>query len=279
MNYGLWAELGVAATAAHRSRLGIDDGDPVSHPVLSERHEDRDGTVRFVGTLSTDHHWVVDEHRTSVGTALLPGTGHLELFLAAIDLAGRGDAVLGPVTLLEPLVVPDGVPVTVRVSISADTDGQWAQLESDGGTGAWRLHSEARVGARPPTADASFEVPVRPPDAADVDPLARPGSQLELGPRWHSVTEAWREGDSAVGRLGLAEQYHGELDAWLAHPALLDAATAFGVLLGEHDGALYVPVGYDAVIRTSGLPAAPWVRATRPRVIEQRSPPCRPVPR
>jgi acyl transferase domain-containing protein/thioesterase domain-containing protein/acyl carrier protein len=263
VNYGLWAELGIAAAAAHRARLGIEVGTPVSHPVLSEHYDERDGTVRIVGTLATDHHWVVDEHRTALGTALLPGTGHLELFLAAIDVAGPDDAVLGPVTLLEPLVVPDGTPVTVRVSITADADGHWAQLESDGGVGTWRLHSEARVIAGHGDQPSMAETPSRPAGAEDVDPLARPSSQLELGPRWRSVAEAWREGESIAGRLRLAEQYQREVDAWQAHPALVDVATAFGVLLGEREASLYVPVAYDRVTRYASLPAAPWIRATR----------------
>ena len=265
INYGLWGELGIAAAAAHRSRLGIDDGEPVTHPVLSEATVERDGTVRLVGTLATEHHWLVDEHRTTTGTALLPGTGHLELFLAAIELAPIAGAAVGPVTLLEPLVVPDGVPVTVRVSVApAGDDGtRWAQIESDGGVGQWRLHSEAQFVAARDDPPAAFEIPVRPDGAAALDPLARPASQLELGPRWNSVGEAWRDGDDIVGRLQLAEQYAGELDAWLAHPALVDVATAFGVSLGEHETSLYVPVGYDGVRRTASLPARPWVRATR----------------
>ena len=265
INYGLWGELGIAAAAAHRSRLGIDDGEPVSHPVLSETTIDRDGTVRLVGTLATEHHWLVDEHRTRTGTALLPGTGHVELFLAAIDLAAIAGTAVGSVTLLEPLVVPDGAPVTVRVSVAPPgEDGtRWAQIESDGGVGHWRLHSEAQFVAAPDGPPAAFEVPARPDGAPDLDPLARPASQLELGPRWNSVDAAWRDGDDIVGRLQLAEQYAGELDAWLAHPALVDVATAFGVSLGEHETSLYVPVGYDGVRRTASLPARPWVRAAR----------------
>ena len=109
VNFGLWAELGIAADAARRSRLGIEAGRPVNHPILSEVAVERDGTVRVVGTLSAAHHWVVDEHRTSAGIALLPGTGHLELYFAALDAAGFDEAAIVSVTLLEPLVVGDGV--------------------------------------------------------------------------------------------------------------------------------------------------------------------------
>ncbi|MET0579339.1 MAG: SDR family NAD(P)-dependent oxidoreductase, partial [Ilumatobacteraceae bacterium] len=133
INYGLWAELGVAADMARRARLGLEPGTPVEHPVLTELSVERDGTIRVVGTLTTDHHWLVAEHRTAAGVALLPGTGHLELFVAAARAAGIADAALAGVTLVDPLVVPDGVAVTTRVSITSGPDGRWAQVESDGG--------------------------------------------------------------------------------------------------------------------------------------------------
>ena len=61
----------------------------------------------------------------------------------------------------------------------------------------------------------------------------------------------------------LADAYAGELPSWRAHPALVDVATAFGVLLGDREQSLYVPIGYDAVSSWRPLSSAPWVRATR----------------
>jgi acyl transferase domain-containing protein/thioesterase domain-containing protein/acyl carrier protein len=263
INYGLWSELGIASTAAHRSRLGIEPGRTVHHPVLSEVATDRDGTIRFVGTLMTDHHWVVDEHRSATGVALLPGTGHVELLLSALAMADI-DGSPRDIVLLEPLVVPDGKQVTVRVSIgpAGAPDGRTLQVESDGGGGDWRLHSEGRV-AEPALAPVDLPAPQRPTDAVDVDPLARPASQLELGPRWSSVDVAWRDGDEIAGRLRLAEPYAAQDDAWRAHPGLVDVATAFGVTLGEQADALYVPIGYDAIRWAGPLPADPWVIARR----------------
>ena len=246
--------------------------------MLSEVHRDRDRTLRVVGTLTSEHHWVIDEHRTSTGIAVLPGTGHLELYLTAAELAGLGDTTIGPISLLEPLVVPDGAAVTVRVTI---TDGQdrIAQVESDGGVGSWRLHSEAELSARPAGDAPVLPTIARPDGAVDVDPLARPASQLELGPRWSSVVEAWRADGEAGGCIALDPAYDAEREAWRSHPALVDVATAFGVSLGEHEQDLYVPVGYDAVRRFGQLPASP----ARPRQatghVDLGAPPRRLVPR
>jgi acyl transferase domain-containing protein/thioesterase domain-containing protein len=265
IGYGLWSEGGIAATAAHRARLDIEAGSAVDHPILSERSQDRDGTVRLVGTLATDHHWVLEEHRSLSGVALLPGTGHIELLLAAIAIGELGGPfTIDAVTLFEPLVVPDGVPVTVRVSVApADEQGRrWAQIESDGGAGAWRTHSEAELtpgSATPPMAG----VPSRTPDATTIDPLALPARHVAFGPRWTSVREAWRTDEEAAGWLDLPEHQRGDLDVWFAHPALVDVATAFGIALGDGDDTLFVPVGYEAVTSLGPLPASPWVRARR----------------
>ena len=268
INYGLWSESGIAADLARRARLGIEPGEPVDHPVLSELHRDRDGTVRLVGTLAAEHHWVVDEHRTSNGTAVLPGTGHLELFLAAAELSGLGPTAVERVSLLDPLAVIEGSPVTVRVTIAPGDVHRAIEIESDGGVGHWRLHSDAelvRDNAEPPTTDLD-----RPPDATDVDPLAGPGANLVFGPRWRSVVTAWRSGDQAGGVISLPVPYDVEREMWMAHPALVDVATAFGVVLGERTDALYVPVGYERIRRFGALPDATHVRAIRrPTSIEQ----------
>lgn len=259
MNFGLWADRGVAADTARRARLDIEPGAPVDHPVLTELSTDRAGRSVLVGTLATSHHWLVDEHRTASGVALLPGTGHLELMLAALQAVGDSGSALAGVTLLEPLVVPDETPVLVRVSI--DAAAGTVQVDSDGGVGLWRIHSEARLAA-PTEMGVTRPVPERPAGASDVNPLARPSAQLELGPRWSAVVQAWRDGDVVCGRLALPELYAAEIDAWRAHPALVDVATAFGVTLGERAESLYVPVGYDAVVSEGPLPDQVWVTAS-----------------
>jgi acyl transferase domain-containing protein/thioesterase domain-containing protein len=259
IDYGVWAERGAAAV--HRAELGIEPGERLAHPVLSELAIERNGDIHVHGTLRTDQQWVVDEHRTTDGVALLPGTGHLELYLAAAARAGL-EGTLASITVLEPLVVPDGAPVTVRVTLAApdDDDARWIRLESDGGGTAWRVHSEAQL---VPTSSElpTTAVPTRSDGAVDVDVLSRPASLMRFGPRWHSVVEAWRDGDEVAGRLDLAEPYRDDLDAWAAHPALVDVATTFGMVLGNDADRLYVPIGYDAVTSYGALPAAPWVRA------------------
>jgi acyl transferase domain-containing protein/surfactin synthase thioesterase subunit/acyl carrier protein len=269
-NSGVWAGTGIAAAAATRVRLGIDAGEPVLHPILEEMSVDRSGATALVGHLDAAHHWVVDEHRTETGVALLPGTGQLDLFLAAARLAGTGPIELRTVNLLEPLVVPDGKVVTVRVTVDPPgTAERMARIESDGGDGrGWYLHSEAALVPAPstdaPTIDLAEAVGSCPLDG--FDPMERPRRHLRLGAHWNRHGEA-RLGD-AIAVTSLRHELAAgipELAAWDADPALVDIATGLGVMLSlqRDDAALHVPVTYERVAWYSPIPREAMVRAVR----------------
>lgn len=271
MGFGVWAGTGKAAELAKRIRLGIDDGEPVAHPVLAERHVRR-GEVTFTGSLDARHDWVADEHRVN-GTAVLPGTGHLELLLSALRLAAPDETTVGlrDVVLLSPLVVPDDAVVTVKVTITEpDARGRrTVRLESDGGHGhGWTAHSEAEV-----VSDVATRAPARLDLAAvaarcgldGADPLASPRRHAQLGSRWDCVVEARLGDGESFGRLALHNGAVHDADAWTTHPGLVDVATALGVLLGQWDDPqrLYVPTGYESVTSHAPLPASVAVHAVR----------------
>lgn len=263
VNFGLWSGVGIASAAGRRARLGLRDGAPVSHPVLGEHWRDGRG-LHVVGRLDLAHHWVVDEHRTAAGQALLPGTGHLELMIAAAEVAGIEDPRLESVVLLEPLLIEDGRPVTVRVTVGDDQDDDGRRsvaIASDRGAGqAWVQHSEARVSAgRRDEDQAGEDAPTERSDGragTAVDPLVRPRRHLQLGEHWDAVIDASCDGGTAQASLALSDRFVGEIGAWRAHPALLDVATALAVALTpEDDASVAVPIGYGLVEVQTPLPA------------------------
>jgi acyl transferase domain-containing protein/thioesterase domain-containing protein len=268
MDFGLWSSVGIASTTARRSRLGIGETVAVEHPVLAERWTDRDGTNHLVGSLDPGAHWVVDEHRLGDGVAVLPGTAHLDLMLAALALTGREGAHLTGVTLLAPLVAPDGVATAVRVSITADEPAVVRVESFRDDEGAWVVHSEAHVGWSPWAAGQQRHALGGELDALPLpvaDPLEGPRRHLRLGPRWESVRRASRGDGVIVAELELPAAVADDADAWRLHPALADVATALGVYLATTAPAdhVVVPVAYADVWVRSPLPGRLTVRAVR----------------
>jgi acyl transferase domain-containing protein/thioesterase domain-containing protein len=262
INFGLWSEVGVASTIARRSRLGIGEGEPVEHPVFSERRTERDGTTVLVGRVDAAHHWVADEHRTAEGLAVYPGTGHLHLMTTAAELAGRGDVQLVDAMLLAPLVVPEGTVITVRVDVSPTGI---VEIYSDGGRGThWTLHSQAAT--EPRSADAIAGDPVAEFDALhvqDIELLSAQRVHMAFGPRWDSVVEARRGDGVVIARLALPPELAEEAATWSPHPALVDVATAAGVALAPPRAVapLYVPTRYRRVRTFRPFPPEVVVRA------------------
>ena len=271
LDFGVWAETGMAYDALRRQHLGTGDI-TLEHPILSSFRVRRDGTTECFGELTADD-WVVDEHRLRDGTPVLPGAAHVDLMLAALRAAGapvslRADgspsAVLRDVSLIAPILVPQGRTVALRVSVDApDASPRYIRVESDEGSGReWQASSEGRV-------DDTAQMPITDgdgPSPLTLDPtdsfIDRPSRQLVLGPRWRADGAQRRDDISAVAQIHARSLPDGEAEQWLVHPAILDLATAVAVDLtpDDHD-ALYVPVRYGRVTSLAPLARDVIVRA------------------
>ena len=87
IDWGVWKEVGAGVIAANRLQGKTDVADylhqRIKHPLLGEFLLDTSDKKLIATKLSIDTHWVLDEHRTGSGTAVLPGTGYVELIRAA----------------------------------------------------------------------------------------------------------------------------------------------------------------------------------------------------
>ncbi len=266
LSSGVWSGLGMATEAGRRSRLALPGGDALEHPVFAEGGLDHRGDFVATGQLHPQHHWVVDDHRTADGTAVLPGTGHVALLLAAARLAGVNHPQLDDVTLIEPLIVPDDRPVTVRVVVERDVDGRRAvRVDSDGGGGAqWTTHSEATVSDGPAAArriDIDAIVARCGLDAGH--PMAAAAEHLVLGPMWQLDGQVWLGDREAFGRVAGGDDTDVD-DGWIAHPSVVDLATGVAIALAASEGSqLFVPVAYEAVRLSAPVMGPCVVHATR----------------
>ena len=260
--------LGMADRAAKRARLGMADGAPVEHPVFEEIARRPRGVVEVNGHLGPAHHWIVDEHRTADGTAVLPGSAHLDLLLAATVLAtGEGPLAVDDVQLITPLNTPDGGVTLVQVRLEADGT---VELRSDGGPATgWVVHSTACVRRLDPADEPS---PDRPEDgwpghddaSGHDDALGAQRAHLRLGPRWSSPVTVVDHGDRVDARVALVAAHRVDLSCWRAHPALVDLAIGLGVRLWSSHHAtdrLVAPIGAAAVESWHVLPDEVLVRS------------------
>ncbi|WP_345689006.1 type I polyketide synthase [Streptomyces coeruleoprunus] len=232
----------------------------VDHPFLRATAElpESQGVV-LTGRLSAQTlPWLADH--ALWGTALLPGTGLVEL---ACRAGGTADCpVVRDLTLHAPLVVPDSTAVHLRVTLSApdDEDARSVTIHSRPEDALpdepWELHASGTL--VPDSADTPDGEGLAgswpPPGAVTVDiegayeRLAAHG--YDYGPAFQGVRAVWQRGEEVFAEVSLPEARHAEAERFVLHPALWDAAMQALAL-----------VGYDEVGGETRLPYA-WQDVT-----------------
>ncbi len=274
VNWGVWAETGMAAEAmAGRGGARPAPREPARAPMLDETGFDMAGRRLFVSRLSTDR-WVLDQHRTADGVALMPGTGVIELAAEALAEHGETDPFeIRDLYFFRPLNVADGTPREVVVRLEQARGGYDLTVHGGLPGGGYALNAQARIvmrdgAARPEPIDLAA-IAARCGDtrrAAPGDRLRSPQeAHLRFGPRWHVLREAALGQGEGLARLHLPPEALPDLEqGYRLHPALLDLATGWALeLTPSYDPAhLWVPVSYGSVRVHAPLPAEinSWVR-------------------
>ncbi len=280
VNWGLWKDVGMAAESLSGSKTPSQEAvlpSPSPYPLFENRVTRPAGEVILAGALSPDRDWLLDEHRTKDGSALVPGTGYIELARAAVAEASQEEAFeIKDLFFFRPLAVADGEDRPIRIELSGETDDRSFRVRSQAtladGRKGWEDHAEARIlpiqSERPPQLDLDAVV-----SRCGEPEVAAPGETLltgqdrflAFGPRFRVLRRtAYGEGE-ALAELELDEKWVPDLDHYGLHPALLDLATGFAMKLieGYAEGAnLWVPVSYSSVKVHRPLPAKifSWVR-------------------
>ncbi|WP_270732584.1 type I polyketide synthase [Shimia sp. Alg240-R146] len=266
INWGIWAEIGMAAeaVAARQGNVAPKPLEPISAPLLDTAGFDAAGHRIFEARYDTSR-WVLDEHRTKEGAAILPGTGYIELAAEALREHGEdGGFALRDLLFLRPLRVDEGETLIMRVRLERSDEGYRFEVQSAclfEGREAWQTHAEARLipsAGKPPVLDiASAKARVGDgTKAAGSSALSAPQeAHLTFGPRWKVLREmALRDGEG-LASLALDPQFAN--DGCLLPPGLLDIATgwAMDLILGYGQAHLWVPVSYDALTMYAPLPS------------------------
>ncbi|WP_437033430.1 type I polyketide synthase [Streptomyces sp. enrichment culture] len=213
------------------SALGLEQ---LEHPMLgaalSLANTDE---IVLTGHLSAHSHpWITDH--TIFDTALVPGTGLLELAARAADEVGCGR--VEELRLVAPMVLPDngGIQVSVRVG-APDDDGRREigvfsrPADADGDLDrSWTVHAEGTLGTREAGTDATA-LTVWPPEGATEVPLEGVYERLidqgyAYGPAFQGMRRVWRGDNEVYAEILLPEGCRPDAPRYVVHPALLDAA-------------------------------------------------------
>ncbi|MEV5346970.1 type I polyketide synthase [Streptomyces achromogenes] len=216
----------------------------------------------FSGRLSTtDQPWIADH--TAFGTVLLPGTGFVDLALAAgrrLELP-----VVDELVLATPLLFDGAAAVDVQVSVTEPDHTGRRRLSihsravtgtapSDPGEPDWTLHATGTLAPADGAAPAWTEPDWPPADASPIDGTRLYDRLADLGfgygPSFQDVRAAWTSGDDVFAEVTLDQATAGRAAGFGVHPALLDATfhAAIDVLAEDlPDGRLPLPFSFNGV--------------------------------
>jgi acyl transferase domain-containing protein len=241
-----------AARAPQQKTSGRDTGNPLLGVRLRSAAAD---LVSFESSLGYESVPFLRDHQVG-GRAILPGTGFIEMGLAA------GQAVFGQlrslqdIVIAEPLVVGEGETRIVQVLVRRDDDGGGFEILStdpSADDSVWRRHVQGRFGAAPVLAsvesvDAIRNRCVEPKSAADhYAELVSRG--FEFGPSLQGLRAVKRRDGEALGEVVLPDA--AGTGSYLIHPALLDAClqvvSAALPSLATEAGRAYLPLAINSI--------------------------------
>ena len=267
VGWSQWQAVGMAARLADGDAgplpLPPGDGMPVDHPFLQAAYVVAPDVRLVTGRLSAETHWLLDEHRTAGGDALIPGTGILEILHAAAGQVLHGAVELADIAFLAPFAVAAGRARDLCVQLRRDGRDRWklALFGRDiDSSAAWIEHARGSVAAvigDVPEPHGPDPIRTRCGEAGSIG-QAGDSPHLRFGPRWHTLLAVALGADEALLDLTLPPAFFADLDRLALHPALLDFATAGAQQLipgfdPAHD--FFVPMAYGRVRTLAPLPA------------------------
>ena len=277
VNWSAWQEVGMAAAMARELGLVLTPdangkSEPIAHPLLVRRTHEADAEV-YAANLTLERTWILNEHRAR-DRGVLPGTGYLELVRAAVAQRRKshtggtgtdGTVEFRDVVFLRPFVVGPGEARDLQVrlgpalefSVLSTSPAQESRL-LDGVEHA-KEHARGRVEWRPagvPAALPLSAIKERCGRRVEIVAGIERERHMQFGARWNNLRTVHYGTGEALAMLQLPEEFVGDLDDYLLHPALLDMATAGAQPLIEGfdaDQHFYVPFSYGRLVMHAAL--------------------------
>ncbi|RYG36103.1 MAG: SDR family NAD(P)-dependent oxidoreductase [Burkholderiales bacterium] len=260
VNWNAWRDVGMAASAHQRDVHGLDPSRTSRHPAF-DGYSNAGAERTFVATFAGASSWLLDEHVTKTGVALLPGTGFVELARAAYaEERGNQPIELSNLEFIAPFRKEAGQPQKLEIALTPSGDASDFVMRTGGANGQTIVTGKAQIctTAQPSRIDVAAiaaRCVVRDEVAAD-HKLAQ--DFMAFGPRWANIQRTRYGAGEAIVELKLDAAFAGDLSDYVLHPAMLDMATggAQALIPGvDLSRDFYVPLGYERVRVFGAMPA------------------------
>ena len=247
VNWGVWADAGMAARAAGLDQQAQAEGAPVARPLLDDALPLPGG--RQFRKLLRIGDWIIGGHRTAQGQALMPGTGWVEQIAeAAVESGLPLPLAIHDLEFMRPVMVAEGGHALVTVRVVGEGERLRIDILDD-------PEGAPNVSALVAPADGAAGFPLAVPAEWQQDgggkalPSAQ-DSQMRFGPRWQVLRRQRIDGTQGCAELALDAAFRSDLDqGYILHPALLDIATGWAMELieGWRPDHLWAPMSYGRI--------------------------------
>ncbi len=274
INWGIWSDVGMAADAMDE-RTGTTQPAPVTPanmPMLDNATFDEKGHRLFNATYQASNRWFLNDHRTRSGSALIPGTGYLELASQALRAQGEtGPFEIRDLFFLRPLAVPDDEEKQIEIRLPRSEVGYEFFVQGGSGTGH-EQYAQAGLSLLPLNKPALLNVEEISARCGVVEQSQGSDrlhscqeAHLNFGPRWRVLTSTQIGQGEGLAHLELPDELKSDIkNGYYLHPGLMDLATGWAMELidGYESKHLWVPVSYQSVRVFNPLPPqiVSWVR-------------------
>jgi myxalamid-type polyketide synthase MxaB len=245
-----------AATLANRPGL---------HPLLGQRL--RSSLIKetvFETEISADSPSYLNDHRI-FEAVVYPGTGYLEMALAAAASLGPGPHTLESVSIHSALALAEDQTRVVQLILDSveNSLAPFKILSLDGE--AWTLHATGHVRAGQ-SLPAPKKISLTEIGGQELAPdeyyQALRETGIEYGPVFRGIKRLWRGEGEAWGEIQLPTEA-GDVPSYHLHPALLDSCfQLLGAMLEGQTSDVYLPVGMDRLQLVGRAGAHVWARAS-----------------
>ncbi|MGC1494686.1 MAG: beta-ketoacyl synthase N-terminal-like domain-containing protein [Sulfitobacter sp.] len=275
LNWGVWADVGMAAEATGGAASHVLPARDLDAALLHSIGADAAGDPVLHAQVSNID-WVLDQHRTKDGQAVMPGTGYIELLAEAAQAQGLADGYeIRDLYFLRAMPVANETQRQLQISLHRDGGGFAAEVRSDcvlNGKAGWQLHAQATLAKLDDKCPAALDLAPISERCTDVktasDTTRLQSAQeahLNFGTRWHVLRKTRMAAREGLATLALPQDVQGDLKAGhVLHAGLMDLATGWAIELVPGYGAqnLWVPVSYGSLRIYGSLPAqiTSWVR-------------------